>query len=191
MNQPISPHLLACTSLSFAALTPNTHQMDRRSRRDSTIYWTVQVLYHPTQFISIRLVLPFSNRLMVDRTGFKPAINLPCKGSGFDHSHHRPIKISFTHQSCLQASILTTSLWIKSACSLQWSCSPCSALESNHQQTTESYCRSHCHCTETNCYCGHFTPGELLMWERRLNAASLKARSSQLNGSEGGSRSHS
>ena len=128
---------------------------------------------------------------MVDRTGFKPAINLPCKGSGFDHSHHRPIKISFTHQSCLQASILTTSLWIKSACSLQWSCSPCSALESNHQQPTESYRRSHCHCTETNCYCGHFTPGELLMWERRLNAASLKARSSQLNGSEGGSRSHS
>ena len=49
---------------------------------------------------------------MVDRTGFKPTINLPCKGSGFDHSHHRPIKISFTHQSCLQASILTTSLYI-------------------------------------------------------------------------------
>ena len=43
---------------------------------------------------------------MVDRTGFKPAINLPCKGSGFDHSHHRPIKISFTHQSCLHASHL-------------------------------------------------------------------------------------
>ena len=40
---------------------------------------------------------------MVDRTGFKPAMNLPCKGSGFDHSHHRPIKISFTHQSCLHA----------------------------------------------------------------------------------------
>ena len=56
-------YLLACTSLSFAALTPNTHQMDRRSRCDSTICWTVQVLYHPTQFISIRLVLPFSNRL--------------------------------------------------------------------------------------------------------------------------------
>ena len=49
---------------------------------------------------------------MVDRTGFKPAMNLPCKGSGFDHSHHRPIKISFARQSCLQASDLTTSLWI-------------------------------------------------------------------------------
>ena len=97
---------------------------------------------------------------MVDLIGFEPTCCIPaCKAGDFDHSYHRPIKISFAHQSCLQASILTTSFWIKSAYSLQWSCSPCSALESNHQQTTESYRRSHCHCTETNCYCDHFKLG--------------------------------
>ena len=47
----------------------------------------------------------------------------------------------------------------QSACPLQRSCSPCPALESNHQQTAESYRRSRCHCTETNCYCGHFELG--------------------------------
>ena len=66
--------LLACTSLSFAALTPNTH-----------LWWTDGV------------TLPDSLR---------------AKQKCYFY-HHRPIKISFTHQSCLQASTLTTSLWIK------------------------------------------------------------------------------
>ena len=46
---------------------------------------------------------------MVDRTGFKPAINLPCKGSGFDHSHHRPIKNQFHSPELFASKSLMTS----------------------------------------------------------------------------------
>lgn len=92
-------------------LLHQTHiKIDRRSRRDSTNCWTVQVLYHPTRFISIRPVLPFSNRLMVEPKGVAPSKILHAKQTPLLHSDHGPIKISFTHQSCLQASILTTSL---------------------------------------------------------------------------------
>ena len=94
---------------------------------------------------------------MVDRRGNAPRLSA-CKAEVLLLSLPAHKKsVSLTRAVCKQASWRLVSK--SSTCSLQRSCSPCSALESNYQQTTESYRHSHCHCTETNCYCDHFKLG--------------------------------
>ena len=51
-------------------------------------------------------------KIVVEPKGVAPSKILLAKQTPLLHSDHGPIKISFTHQSCLQASNLTTSLWI-------------------------------------------------------------------------------
>ena len=69
-----------CLQSSSLCLLRNSGNQNHEIFGDTQVEWK-----NP---LNIQLSLQRGD--LVDPTGFKPAIILPCKGSGFDHSHHGP-----------------------------------------------------------------------------------------------------